>query len=307
MSENEKTNKGGRPQKYPGEDPVRIGALIRPRYKEAIELIARDRSCTLGEAIGFCVAKTARNYFIDKEPILDFIRPKYEIMFYLYSACLFDFYDPKSPNESYHSINQYKTPYWSFCDQDEYIALIEKIRKTPERFRSKLEDYTLSILTADLYINDSFTKEFFTTETNATVGFMTMLNTTYGMYSRYFHVEKFLIAIEEAWKEGTTKEEFLVMVCALLNFNMYEHLNDLIIQVNLESLTNSLNRKLLQDEIEKFKEHKKLTTIQQDGSEITYYSEIPTYEEISAYIEKFIPFGDPHNKDIKVSLNPNLN
>lgn len=89
-------NKAGRPSRYKDEQTVRIGAAVRPRYREALELIAKYRNCTLSEAIEFAAAYLANNYFIEHKKAIDYVCNRDEI----YIDCMFCFSVPKTSEES---------------------------------------------------------------------------------------------------------------------------------------------------------------------------------------------------------------
>lgn len=295
MSNTENKNKGGRPQKYPGEDPIRIGALIRPRYKEAIELVARDRGCTLGEAIEFCIAKATRDYAIDDQTILDMVRPKNEILSLLYKASFFDFYNPESTDHNFRKLGLYQASFWSHLDQMELEDTVEKLNKTPERFRTRLEEYILRVLETPLEITDPSAKEFFIDRAKTIIG-KDKVNATFALYSRYFLQEKFILAVEEAWKEGMSSDDFVDLACIILNLNMYDCLEDVFIDIKAQNIEKELGRKLQIEEISELKENKKLI-VKNNNTNLTYYSSIPEFERIQYYIAAIFIDPKPSSND----------
>jgi len=54
---------------------TRLSVMLRPRYKEALELIARDRATSLSQALEFLIAVGARNYEIDGKKVMDIVVP----------------------------------------------------------------------------------------------------------------------------------------------------------------------------------------------------------------------------------------
>jgi len=67
----EKANKGGRPSRAPGERMTRLSVALRPRYREALELIARDRQTSLSQALEYLIAVGARQYMIEGVAVMD--------------------------------------------------------------------------------------------------------------------------------------------------------------------------------------------------------------------------------------------
>lgn len=143
-----KKNKGGRPQKYPGEEPVRIGALIRPRYKQVLELVSRDRNCTLGEAIEFSLSKLASEYLIDRKPIIDYVRPAYEPKKRIYEALNLNYLLSMSDEEKKIVDENYKNAKWELMNAPRYIKS-SLTNYLAEVFRFNLEK-TYKIFDLDL-------------------------------------------------------------------------------------------------------------------------------------------------------------
>lgn len=82
---NEKA-KVGRPQRYEGEKNVQLSVSIRPRYRQALELIAQVRQSTLSEALELAIFKQAEELHIDNQPVIDFVRPENEILEMIYDS-----------------------------------------------------------------------------------------------------------------------------------------------------------------------------------------------------------------------------
>ncbi|QMT41389.1 hypothetical protein [Neisseria shayeganii] len=75
---NNAKNKGGRPKTYEGEKNIRVSIAIRPRYRQAIELISKDRNTSLNEVVEFAIAQLAAKYEIEGKPVIEYIRPMNE-------------------------------------------------------------------------------------------------------------------------------------------------------------------------------------------------------------------------------------
>lgn len=83
----------GKPPRYPGEKSERISVLVRPRYRQALDIIAKDRGTTLSEAMELAISMLARETKLqyelyDKQApyIIDYVRPKMEPIERLYFA-----------------------------------------------------------------------------------------------------------------------------------------------------------------------------------------------------------------------------
>ena len=128
-----KKNQGGRPPRYEGEKSVRIGALIRPRYKHALELVSRDRDMTLGEVMELAISRLVDSYIMtDGKPLVDFIKPKNEAI-----------------NRLLKSISFYSVAIESYTGNQVLgiKAIIEEnLRNTPKTLRSNFETYQLSVI-----------------------------------------------------------------------------------------------------------------------------------------------------------------
>lgn len=182
--EDEKINKGGRPRKYDGEKSIRIGALIRPRYKQAIDIIARDRGSTLGEVVELAISKLAResklqHEHLDKEApyIIDYVRHPYEPLERIYfsfiplSKIIYDLTDKTG-----------KTP---------YQKIMGRLKETPEPLLSAL----------NIHIGDVI---------------HTLEDELDGL--KGFSEPYLLEAIEEDWKEGIPVETTAENIRAVFYF-----------------------------------------------------------------------------------------
>lgn len=129
----EKKNPGGRPPRYEGEKSERIGALIRPRYKHAIELISRDRGMTQGEVIELALSRLVDQYIMtDGKPLVSFVKPKHEVISRLLRSISFSCEIIESYTES--SVLGIKT------------VIKKAIHNTPKPLRSNFEMYQLSVI-----------------------------------------------------------------------------------------------------------------------------------------------------------------
>lgn len=69
----EEKRKGGRPPRAPGERMTRLSVVLRPRYRQALEIIARDRRTSLSQALEYLVAVGARHYMIDGKSVMSIV------------------------------------------------------------------------------------------------------------------------------------------------------------------------------------------------------------------------------------------
>ena len=65
--------KVGRPARAKGEKMERLSVVIQKRYRDALELIARDRQTSLSQAIEYVIAVVARDYKIEDKTVKDII------------------------------------------------------------------------------------------------------------------------------------------------------------------------------------------------------------------------------------------
>lgn len=164
-----KKNKVGRPQRYEGEKNVQVSVTIRPRYRQALEIIAKDRQSTLSEAIELAISLLARETklqqeFYDKEApyIIDYVRPKIEPIERLYNAI------PPMIGVLYKFNKTEKT--------NTYDEIINRLYEIPDPLLTPLENHigqTIHELNGKLH---------------------------------YFSPTYLLEAIEEDWKEGISSD-----------------------------------------------------------------------------------------------------
>lgn len=129
----EKKNQGGRPPRYEGEKSVRIGALIRPRYKHALELVSRDRGMTLGEVMELAISRLVDSYIMtDGKPLVDFVKPKNEAISRLLNSI--SFFSKAIEFYTGNKVLGIKT------------VIEENLRNTPKALRSNFENYQLSVV-----------------------------------------------------------------------------------------------------------------------------------------------------------------
>lgn len=86
-----KQRKQGRPARYEGEEQQRISMKIRPRYRQALELLAEHRGIPLADAVEYFIAKGSREYLVDGKPLLDYVRPSTERINIYWKAIRYDF------------------------------------------------------------------------------------------------------------------------------------------------------------------------------------------------------------------------
>lgn len=55
-------SKGGRPPRAKGEKMHRLSVVVRQKFRESLDLIARDRRTSLSQALEFVIATVARDY-----------------------------------------------------------------------------------------------------------------------------------------------------------------------------------------------------------------------------------------------------
>ena len=168
MPSKEKKNRVGRPERYPGEEATRLSALMRPRYKKALEMLANYRQTSVSEAAEFAVAFMAQRVEVGGAPLLDYVRPPDESFNRYLSATVLktDRGDSRAVEEE---------------DSEAYAKEIDQVLKTPNALRSPAENFVANVL-----------------------GFLPLMGTN---SPYYFTLEKLKWAILEDWKEGHTVEE----------------------------------------------------------------------------------------------------
>lgn len=64
-------NKGGRPPRAPGEKMTRLSVMLRPIYREALDLLAREQRTSISQALENLLAQALRSKKIDEKPLLE--------------------------------------------------------------------------------------------------------------------------------------------------------------------------------------------------------------------------------------------
>lgn len=84
------TKKTGRPKAYENENSVKMSISLRPRYRQGLELLSKIRQSSLNEALEFALADALSHQHIDEKSILDWVRPREEIIEKLLEAIVID-------------------------------------------------------------------------------------------------------------------------------------------------------------------------------------------------------------------------
>ena len=79
-------NKGGRPPRYEGETPIRIGGTVRPRYKEMLEMLRRHRDTSVNEVLEFAIARASHTTVIEGKSIYEWCVSDSEIYWRIYQS-----------------------------------------------------------------------------------------------------------------------------------------------------------------------------------------------------------------------------
>lgn len=128
-----KDNRGKQPR-YEGEESTRLSVLLRPRYRLAIEMIARDRKSTLGEAMELAIVNLAKEYSIDGKMLIDYIRPPLESLNRIYDCASLYFQNPEAPKNLLAI--QEKHFWYGF----------HRLESLGSSFRTPVEQYTFEVL-----------------------------------------------------------------------------------------------------------------------------------------------------------------
>lgn len=64
-------NKGGRPPRAPGEKMTRLSVMLRPIYREALDLLAREQRTSISQALENVLAQSLRLKTIGGQPLLE--------------------------------------------------------------------------------------------------------------------------------------------------------------------------------------------------------------------------------------------
>lgn len=179
--------KVGRPERYLGEKNVQLSVTIRPRYRQAIEIIAKDRNSTLSEAVEIAISKLARETRLQQDYgdkhapyIIDYVRNEHEPLDRIFFA---------------YSSRHITLKYFDIVNIDNtYAEIMDKLNDTPGPLLSPFE----------LHLGDIIDN------------FRDQLD---GFNSIYLKE-----AIAEDWKEGIPSEETEINIKIVLDFykDIYE-------------------------------------------------------------------------------------
>ena len=208
-----KESKGGRPARYGDEKPIRIGASIRPRYKEMLDIISRHRNSSMNEALEFMIAATSRYYAIDNESVFDWVVSSEPMILQLYATTIdTENLSQDEKNENLEQVSNY----------------LEKQTK-PLSFLNNLEKYILEILISIEYqllllddevyeINDDFESDV--------------------LISKYFDTNRLFEVMEELWRSAE-RIDAVALGVSVINTAMHPRFNisklkDAAIKENVE-------------------------------------------------------------------------
>ncbi|NYT67698.1 hypothetical protein [Pusillimonas noertemannii] len=63
-------NKGGRPPRAPGEKMTRLSVMLRPMYREALDLLAREQRTSISQALENVLAQALRPVLVEGKNVL---------------------------------------------------------------------------------------------------------------------------------------------------------------------------------------------------------------------------------------------
>lgn len=134
-------NKGGRPPRAPGERMTRLSVMLRPIYREGLELLAREQRTSISQALEGVLARALRSNKIGDRPLLEVAQ---EMVFY-------------SPDTVKGRMNRiahqpFKTP-----DEEYAAAVIDEVKSgmDMETFVESMESEWKARLLMDM-IDDSY-------------------------------------------------------------------------------------------------------------------------------------------------------
>lgn len=67
----DKTNRGGRPPRAPGEKMTRLSVMLRPIYREALEILSREQRTSISQALENVLSRSLRTHKIDNRTLLE--------------------------------------------------------------------------------------------------------------------------------------------------------------------------------------------------------------------------------------------
>lgn len=185
MAEKERKSRAGRPERYPGEEPARISAMTRPRYKDALEILAKHRQTSLAGAAEFAIAYMGRTYEIDGKPLLDYVRPANE-SFQRYR------YDARDHSAFERDEADFAEKFFAFKET------LEERRNVPPSLRGQFDDFATEVLS--------------------------WLETLGLLPTQWFKWDALLDAIREDWKEGKSIDQTAATIMLVMKFCQAEHI-----------------------------------------------------------------------------------
>lgn len=64
-------NKGGRPPRAPGEKMTRLSVMLRPIYREALDILAREQRTSISQALENVLSQALRTKKVGDKPLLE--------------------------------------------------------------------------------------------------------------------------------------------------------------------------------------------------------------------------------------------
>ena len=183
-------NKGGRPARYEGEVPVRIGGSIRPRYKEMLDSITRHRDSSMNETIEFIIGAIARNYFIEEKSVHEWVLPAEQTC-----KLIYDLYKSSQKIDISDDLVQ--------LNENSFQTLFLNVNK-PKSFLSNIDKYILKILDESCFLY-KFMDDFDSAVDDLNIEYI----------SKLFNFNLFIRTMEELWRSGE-REEVVTDVISIL-------------------------------------------------------------------------------------------
>lgn len=144
MSITKRTGRG-KPPRYKGEKSTRLSVLVRPRYRQILELIAKDRDSTLSEAMEFAIVKLAESYILNGQPVINYFRANDELYEIIKDS--FEYTFPANTKIDHLEEEKFRLRF------KEFYSFYEEQKNIPEPLRSPFQNYCLEILDhVDAYI-----------------------------------------------------------------------------------------------------------------------------------------------------------
>lgn len=273
--------KVGRPKKYEGEKNVQLSVTIRPRYRQALELIAKSRESTLSEALELAIYELASSFSYNDTAVIDLIRPKDEILKLVYGAI--------SPINffTYISLQDKKVGDLTLKDLDIQNfkitrAKIDKavdshllydLENKPEALLSPLESYIIRILNTHVYKEHLY-------QIKASERLAHSIIT-------FFDKDKIINLIEEAWRLNMPSREIINSILAI---ELFLSSSNLLTHLYINYLKeNNINENMSRDDIaikkvENYVKKMPLPSFEKVQSEIYSCKEslrLPPYSDIT--------------------------